>query len=69
LPFSISLTEKEDCFFCVAEIAGTVAGCIAGGWTGVGIVGCVAAAIGTGDLSRLGGIHLRLFRSLKYSET
>jgi hypothetical protein len=48
----IFLTEKEDCFWCVAEIAGTVAGCIAGGWTGVGIVGCVAAAIGTGDISR-----------------
>ncbi len=46
------LTEKEDCFWCVAEIAGTVAGCIAGGWTGVGIVGCVAAAIGTGNRFR-----------------
>ena len=42
-------SEKDDCYWCVAEIAGTVAGCVAGGWTGVGLIGCVAAAIGTGD--------------------
>jgi hypothetical protein len=43
--------EKDGCLWCVAELAGTVAGCIAGGWTGVGLVGCVSAAITTGHLS------------------
>ena len=44
----------------MAEIAGTVAGCIAGGLTGVGVVGCVAAAIGTGDSCKPGVDHTKL---------
>merc|ERR1711970_1475210 len=38
-----------DGFFCVAELAGTIAACIAAGLTvGAELVGCIAAAIGTG---------------------
>ena len=44
----ILLTEKDGCFWCVAEIAGTVAACILEVGTGVGIAACVAQALGTG---------------------
>ena len=43
------MTEKDGCFWCVAEIAGTVAACILEVGTGVGIAACVAEAIGAGD--------------------
>jgi hypothetical protein len=37
------------CFWCVAELAGTIAVCILGGFTGAGIVECVAGIVGVGE--------------------
>ena len=38
-----------ECAECAAAMAGTIAGCIAGGLSGVGIIGCVSAVFGAGS--------------------
>ena len=52
--YQLSFAEKEMCFWCVAELAGTIAVWIAGGFTGVGITECVAGIVGVGEWSRPG---------------
>merc|ERR1712001_51067 len=46
--------EPKECgsgdgIWCVTELAGVIAECIATGWTGVGLVTCIGAAIGVGN--------------------
>merc|ERR1719383_363138 len=46
--------KRTDCSIgdglaCVAEIGGTVLECVAGGWTGVGLAGCVLGVIGAAN--------------------
>merc|ERR1711997_100846 len=45
----VQTRECSNGFWCVAELAGTIAACIAAGLTaGLEMVGCISAAIGTG---------------------